>query len=166
MALEVAVHSLDIVVLHEHFVSKVYMDNGKNYEMVMFLVCDLGYVLTIGLVVTALIVSSIVPSLRKLVVATLLAVLRVPVALTSLSVIVILVPGLVVPPSVLLEVVTWLKGLCSGLERTGGRTESASLLRIVVQVHLLCLAREVFLLRGRVIFPRIKIGHDCVCRSS
>jgi hypothetical protein len=99
----------------------------------------LGQVLTICLVVATLVISSIIPSLRKLVVATLLAVLRICVALPSLRIVVVLVSRLFISTPVLLEVLSWLKGLCSWLERTRARAEAACLLRIVVQVHLLCL---------------------------
>lgn len=64
----------------------------------------LGQVLTIGLVVAALVISSIVPSRRELVVTTLLAVLRISVALPSLRIVVVLVSGLFVSTPILLEV--------------------------------------------------------------
>jgi len=126
----------------------------------------LHQVLTIGLIVTALIITSIVPSLRKLIVATLLTVLRISIALASLRIVIVLESRLFIATPILLEVLSWLKGLCSWSEGTGARAEAASLLGIVVQVHLLRLPREVLLLRSRVIFPRIKIRHDCGRRGS
>ena len=115
----------------------------------------LGQTLTIGLIVATLVISSIVPPLRKLVIATLLTVLRISVALPSLRIVIVLVSGLFISTPVLLKVLSGLEGLCSGLKRTGARSEAASLLRIVVQVHLLRLPREVLFLRSRVVFPRI-----------
>ena len=115
----------------------------------------LGQTLTIGLIVATLVISSIVPPLRKLVIATLLTVLRISVALPSLRIVIVLVSGLFISTPVLLKVLSGLEGLCSGLKRTGARSGAASLLRIVVQVHLLRLPREVLFLRSRVVFPRI-----------
>jgi hypothetical protein len=122
----------------------------------------LDQVLTIALVVAALVITSIVPSLGKLIVTTLLAILRISVALPSLCIVVVLESGLLIATPILLEVLSWLERLCSWREGTGAWAEAASLLLIAVQVHLLCLPREVLLLCGRVIFPRIKIRHGCI----
>ncbi len=115
----------------------------------------LGQILTIGLIIATLVISSIVPPLRKLVIATLLTVLRISVALPGLRIVVVLVSGLFVSPPILLKVLSGLEGLCTGLKRTCARSEATSLLRIVIQVHLLRLSREVLFLRSRVVFPRV-----------
>lgn len=99
--LGVAVCSQDIAVLHKHD----GLANSASKDMAEGIWgLALGQVLTIGLVVAALVISSIVPSRRELVVTTLLAVLRISVALPSLRIVVVLVSGLFVSTPILLEV--------------------------------------------------------------
>lgn len=100
--LGVAVRSQDIAVLQKH----VGLANSVSKNMAERIWgLALGQVLTIGLVVAALVISSIVPSRRELVVVTtLLAVLRISVALSSLRIVVVLVSGLFVSTPILLEV--------------------------------------------------------------
>ncbi len=69
----------------------------------------MGQVLTIGLVVATLVISSIVASWRKLVVATLLSVLRICVGLSGLRVVIVLVSRLFISTPILLEVLSWLE---------------------------------------------------------
>lgn len=96
---------------------------------------------TVILIVTTLVVT-IITTLGILVVIALLAVLRIPAisSLSSLLVVVVLVPRLIVPPSILLELLARLERLGSGLERTCARAERG-LLRVVIQIHLLGLPR-------------------------
>jgi hypothetical protein len=112
-----------------------------------------------SLVVATLIVASI-PALLVLVVA-LLAVLRIA-TVTPLGclVIVVLICRLIETPSVWLERLAGLERLCARLERVCARAERA-LLRSAVEVHLLSLSREVILLGGRIIFPRVEVRHGC-----
>lgn len=126
-----------------------------------------GRVLTISsLIEAALLIVILVVAPLVLVVARLLlgSVLVVSIVLAPLLVVVILISRLVVPTgsrsTILREVLSRLEGLCAWLKCicSGPRTESPSLLRsIVVEVHLLGLSREIVVLCGWVIFPRVEV---------
>lgn len=94
---------------------------------------------TIVLIVASLVVA-VIPRLGVLVVA-LLAVLRITAItpLAALVVVVVLVPRLVIPASILWELLARLERLGPRLERTCARAERG-LLGVVVQVHLLGLS--------------------------
>jgi hypothetical protein len=124
-------------------------------------------IFTVCLVVATLVIARIIAPLCVLAVAllTLLTVLRIAtVASLGALVIVILICRLVVPASVLWELLAGLEGLGSWLERVCARAKRG-LLRVVVQVHLLCLSREVVILSGRVVFPRVEFRHGCAWKG-
>jgi hypothetical protein len=115
---------------------------------------------TIILIVPTLVVA-IVPALGVLVVvvvvALLLTILRIP-AISSLAalltiVVLVLVSWLLIASSssILGELLPGLERMGSWLEGTCARAERGLLLRVVVQVHLLGLSRQVVVLRSRVI---------------
>lgn len=112
------------------------------------------------LIVSALIIGLIIAPL-VLVVASLLVVLRVAIALAALIVVVILITLLAISsassPTILWEVLPGLERLCAGLERICSWAEPPSL--VVVQIHLLGLPREIVILGGRIVFPRVEIRH-------
>jgi hypothetical protein len=123
-------------------------------------------VLTIALIEATLIVVALVVASLVLVVAGLLGpILIVAIALAPLVVVVVLVIS--TPPTILWEVLSRLEGLCAWLESIRSRRSeppSPSLLgiRIVVEVQLLLgLSRQIIVLGGGVIFPRVKVGHIC-----
>jgi len=109
--------------------------------------------LTIGLVVIALLLSIDVPvALTILLAVSLILVLRV-ITLTAITLLLILVIAAV-------RLLARLESICTWLERAGTRAKRRCVCRVIVEVHLLRLTRQVVILSGRVVFPRIKIRHD------
>ena len=115
---------------------------------------------TIILIVAALVVATIPLGILIVALLTILRITTIP-SLAALRVVIILIPRLVIPSPVLWKLLTRLERLGARLEGTCARAEGG-LLRVVVQVHLLGLSRQVVVLCGRVILPRVEFRHDCV----
>lgn len=115
---------------------------------------------TIALVVR----GSTILLLVVLVEALLSAVLRVVSLLVVLLLLLLLLLLLVLRR--VSELLTRLEGLGAGLERGDGRSEASLALSLggvlgVVEVQLLLsLTGEVVILSGRIVLPRVEVGHD------
>lgn len=113
----------------------------------------MGLRLTVTLVVAALLTIDVAVALAiLLVVSALLAVLRVIVLTVILCLLVLVVTAI--------GLLARLERVRSGLEGGGARSERLGGRRVVVvEVHLLRLARQVVILSSGVVFPRVEIRH-------